>query len=278
MDIRQSPQYAKFMEQIGWKVEKVGGTNFFIKPLPLFSFLSVIKIQRFKSLDQHSIETVAKKHQALFVKLEPDVEGTSKNNSLPVSADLWPLLPTKTLVLDLKKLHFPSSVTRAKKFTLRTVVSRDIETFITSWEQNAKARKFWAPLGKDIRSLYDAFGKESFVFLTYDNDLLVSGIFATGYKKVAHYFYAFSTPRGRDKWAAYKCLGDAVKILRQKGYQFLDFEGVFDERYPKLRNDWKGFTDFKQRWGGKNVYYPPSFVWYRNPLIKLLFLLEKFSV
>ncbi len=277
MDIRQSPQYAKFMEQIGWKVERIGSTNVFIKPLPLLSFLSVIKVQRCSSLDQKSVRAMAKKYRALFVKLEPDLANNAKSIALPWSADLWPLLPTKTLILDLKKPHIPTSVQRARKYNLRTAVSSDIETFIQYWEQNARTRKFWAPLGNDIRGLYSAFGNDSFIFLTYDKDRIVSGILITGFKKTAHYFYAFSTPEGRKKWAAYQCLGDAIKVLKKNGYTFLDFEGVYDERYPRLRKDWKGFTEFKLRWGGKEINYPPGFIWHQSLFTKLLFKLDNFS-
>jgi hypothetical protein len=38
-----------------------------------------------------------------------------------------------------------------------------------------------------------------------------------------------------------------------------DFEGIFDERYPKSNRDWLGFSKFKSGFGGKEIYFPPPF-------------------
>jgi len=44
VDIRQTVQYANYLEKIGWVVEKSGEINYFIKKLPLVG--SIIKVQR----------------------------------------------------------------------------------------------------------------------------------------------------------------------------------------------------------------------------------------
>lgn len=274
MDVHQSPAFAKFMEGIDWQVEKVGHTNIFIRhfPFPILSRWSVIKVQRFKTIDLKQLDKVAKKHHALLSKLEPISE-----SKLNLVKDNWPLLPTKTIIIDLNK-QLPSNtknkINRASKLGLITKRSKDIDLFIRLWQRNAEEKKFWVgSLNRDIQSMYKAFGKNSFIFITYKNNRPLSGILITGFEKTAHYFYAFSTTEGRNNWAAYHCLAEAIKFLITSGYRYLDFQGVYNERYPKLRTDWKGFTEFKRRWNGKEVYYPLGFTKFYNPIISLTFKL-----
>ena len=41
------------------------------------------------------------------------------------------------------------------------------------------------------------------------------------------------------------------------GAKILDFEGIFDERFPNKK--WKGFTHFKKSFAGYEVEYPGAF-------------------
>jgi len=298
MDVRQSPQYAKFMQALGWQVEKIGQTQVFFRHLPIFSFWSVCKVQRFDSLDLKKLEALCQKHHTLFVKIEPNTKYEILDTKY--SLDCSPLLPTKTIILNLKTPHFPEVLKRAKKFHLKTEIiirtlrqtqgkqkSKDpskknllshiyyLQSFVRFWHQNAKDRHFFAPLQQDITAMFESFAPNSFLFLTKDGDKILSGILLVTHQKTAHYFFAFSTPEGRKKWAAYVCLADAIKFLQKKGIEKLDFEGVFDERFPNMRRDWQGFTEFKKRWGGEEKDYPQGSTKHFNWFTKVLFLLEK---
>jgi len=44
MDVRQSPEYARYLELLGWKIKKINSCQIFIRYLPLLG--SIIKIQR----------------------------------------------------------------------------------------------------------------------------------------------------------------------------------------------------------------------------------------
>jgi len=70
-DIRQTPEYARFMEMLGWQLEGIGPTYAFVKKLPLLPF-SIIKILRYHPpLSSIKLEKLAKKHHAIIVKEEP---------------------------------------------------------------------------------------------------------------------------------------------------------------------------------------------------------------
>ena len=99
MDVRQSPEYAKYIEFIGWQVEKINKGNVFIKKIPLFG--SLIKIQRIDSpISFAEIEKLAKKHRAFQVIIEPSFAPQTPHDYRPLKS---PFIPTKTLILDLRQ-------------------------------------------------------------------------------------------------------------------------------------------------------------------------------
>ena len=77
-DIRQSPEYAVFMEKLGWMVERVSSSNhktrhnIFIRRFPLLgSFIKVLRIKPPVLFDK--IEDIAKKYKAYRVQIEPNI-------------------------------------------------------------------------------------------------------------------------------------------------------------------------------------------------------------
>ena len=85
-------------------------------------------------------------------------------------------------------------------------------------------------------------------------------------KDTSHYWQAFTGSEGRKKQIQYKIVWEGIIWAKRSGCKIFDFEGVFDERFPK--NSWKGFTHFKKSFGGYEVIYPGMFV--RNKFINLL--------
>jgi len=101
-DIRQTVNYAKYLEKIGWRVEQAGKNYFFIKDAPLVG--SIVKIQRPEEIDFKAINFICKKCRAFQVIIEPkdeDQESKIKNQGFKISNS--PYLPTKTLHLNLTK-------------------------------------------------------------------------------------------------------------------------------------------------------------------------------
>ncbi|KKU22794.1 MAG: hypothetical protein UX34_C0021G0006 [Candidatus Woesebacteria bacterium GW2011_GWF1_46_13] len=72
VDIRQTVQYANYLEKIGWVVEKSGEINYFIKKLPLVG--SIIKVQRPEEIRINKIRQLSKKYHAFQIIIEPKTE------------------------------------------------------------------------------------------------------------------------------------------------------------------------------------------------------------
>jgi len=284
-DLRQSPQYAKYIKSIGWKVEQAKGYYIFIRKIPLTPF-SIIKIQRPERIPFEKIDQLAKKYRALAVYLEPSI---INHQSLTIKHDYHlsksPFLPTKTIHLDLtpsgekilaqmeKDARY--GIRKAKKEALQLIKVKDLVKFHQAWRKSVSWQR-WVPSLKSLQSLRKAFGKQA-IFLTasHFNQLNhqsepIAGTIILLVNKTAYYYYAFTSQEGRKKYAQYLLVWEAIKLAKKKGCKIFDFEGIEDPRYKDTKK-WAGFSHFKKSFGGKEVIFPGAFIKFSSPILKLLF-------
>lgn len=138
-DIRQSPPYAYYMETIGWKVEKVGKWNAFIKQFPLIG--SFIKIQRIGlPIPFTDIQKLAKKYRAFRIVVELSLL-TPPGSPLRLRSGqaghtgggMWrqsktPYTPSKTIHIDLtaSEDEIFQKFTEAKRRAVRRAIKNNI--------------------------------------------------------------------------------------------------------------------------------------------------------
>jgi len=249
-DLHQTENYARYMESLGWIVERSPGCNIFIKKI---FFTAIAKIQRPSKLDL----SLLKKYHPFLTKLEPLTNFKSKISNFKF--DRWPLIPSKTLVLDLNKTPLSKDI----RYEIRKATSNNLaiqqcgnpETFYKMLEETMRIGGWSLPLKKFVVNLWQSFQPNNSIILMTP----VSGCLLVWDKDTAHYMYAACTRQGRKIGAAYLTLWEAIKFCQKKKLKFLDLEGIFDERYPDATKNWQGFTAFKRQWGGKVVEYPGSF-------------------
>lgn len=220
-----------------------------------------------------------------------------------------PFLPTKTLQLDLTqseekifsqfKKDCRYEIRRAKKNNLKIFIIKSrgepvqflrsekesflhrkklltgdlsgssILTFISLWQHHAFRRGFWLSLKKEIRTIYEVFGKNAFLVMIYRSNEVnhqtkpLAGALIVVSDKVVYYCYAASTPAGRQLSAPYLVVWEAVKEAKKQGGRLFDFEGIYDQRFP--HRSWLGFSHFKQSFGGQEVEYPGCFTKFYFP-------------
>jgi len=285
MDIRQSPAYAQFIRNLGWQIEKIGRWNVFIKKFPLIG--SFIKIQRIiPPIPFEEIETIAKKHRAFQIIIEPAVS----NQPLAISCQPGyrplksPFIPTKTLILDLcrSEKEIFNSFTKNKRRDIRIaernklVIKEGTPEEFLKLKKKSLFRKHILSLGteKEILPLIKAFAPEkSKILLAYpacpseaEFDLAKGGLLLLFHDKTAYYWQAAATEKGKKLMAPTLLLWEAIKLAKKKGCTKFDFEGVYDERFPQNKS-WLGFTHFKQGFGGKEAFYPEPSVKNRLPFL-----------
>ncbi len=278
-DLRQSPQYGKYMEKIGWRTEELNNCQVFIKKLPLLG--SFIKIQRPEKIPFSQIEKLAKKYQAFCLKIEPqnhkDIKKLKKHG---YKEDKSPYAPPKTLQIDLTlsqekilaqmKKDARYSIRKAQRNQLQ-LIKVPLRTFHQAWKKY-NYRRLWIPSLKWLKALKNSF-KNDFFQLTAKNtksEPILAGIILLKHDKITYYYYAFSSKEGQKLFAPYLLVWEGIKLAKNQGCQIFDFEGIEDPRFKSTKS-WHGFTHFKKSFGGKEIEYPGSFTKEYSPLARFFF-------
>ena len=280
MDIRQTPEYAKYLNFLGWKTAKVNDGQIFIKRFPLIG--SIIKVQRIHPpIPFGEIEKIAKENRTFLIQIDQELEQSGRVEEWKSrKTEPWkeygykinktPYFPTKTIHIDLTQSEqniFNSfseakrrAVRRAQKNNIIIKEAQDYQEFL--W---LKKRSLWEkpviPIatGHEIGNLYKAFcPKNAKILIAYYQEKPVAGIFLLHTSKVAYYWLAAATNQGKKLFAPTMLVWEALKRAKKIGCQIFDFEGVYDERFPV--KSWFGFTKFKEGFGGKEILYPPSLI------------------
>lgn len=261
------------MKSLGWRVEHLGQSFAFIRPFSLFG--SFIKIQRINlPIYFDEIETLRQEHRAFKTQISPFISTSEKKIESEFlkhhyRVDFSPNTPTKTIQVDLRSSLdtifscFTESKRRATRRAIRYGISiretDNIDSFI-----KIRAQKFF-PFGflmkKEIDCLWKLFyPNNAKLLLAYDShDVPVSGILLLHFDGVSYYWHAASTSIGKKSFAPTLLVWEALKLSKTLGLHMFDFEGVYDERFSSVTSSWKGFTRFKQGFGGKEVDYAPNF-------------------
>ena len=274
LDLRQTPEYAKYMTYIGWVVEKKGNTYYYIKKIPLLG--SVLKIQRPLNISYQYINVLVVKYRVFQVIIEPkNTNQISRITYYGYKQSKSPSLPSKTIHIDLTKsekqllneMHYKTryNIKLGKRSKVKVKNSKDIERFTQFWQDCAlKQRGMFLPMKKEIKSIYNIFNKNTdLIFVLHSNEL-IAGILLLHSNNISYYMYAASNADGKKLYAPTICAWEAIKLARKRGSKIFDFEGIYDERFPL--KSWKGFTRFKKSFGGHEVEYPGAFVKFRFPI------------
>jgi len=220
-DLRQSSNYARYMERIGWKVESFDGCQIFIKKLPLLG--SFIKIQRPEKIPFLKIEKLAKQYRAFAVCLEPSTinhKSSIINHGYRPSKS--PYLPSKTLQLDLTKSESEIlkqmkkdgrySIRKAEKEEIKILRNGDIKTFHQAWKK-FNYHRLWIPSFKWLQALKDSFRKDFFQLIV--NDPPLAGIILLKHNQIMSYYYAFSSKEGQKLFVPYLLVWEGIKLAKK---------------------------------------------------------------
>jgi lipid II:glycine glycyltransferase (peptidoglycan interpeptide bridge formation enzyme) len=273
-DLRQTPQYALYMQKIGWTAEWENGCFYYIKWLPLLG--GIIKFQRPEKIDHHDIESIAKKHRIFQIILEPkNEEQTTVLKAKRFKLNKSPYLPSKTIHVHLNRpeeeirmsLHQKTryNIKIAQRNGIEVMQSHDIDQFADFWQTCAKKQRgMFLSQKKEIKEIWKAFGENANLIFAYHNKILTGAILLLHTGDISYYMYAASTDDGKKLFVPTYLVWKAILQSKWMGSQIFDFEGIYDDRFPLPT--WKGFSKFKKSWGGEEVMYPGCYIKWRLPV------------
>lgn len=277
MDIHQTKAYAHYLSSIGWIVENHYNSFAYIKKYPLLP-ISILKLQRIPldQLDWNWIEKIEKKYHVVETVLELTTPSQRLPKGFNAASDF--MLNTKTLVIDLlvgetellkqmkPKTRYNLNLAERKglttKFWTARHIAQDNLLFDMVYEvlrSNAQRVGMWL-IPKDwIRKQYMAFGNHGFVVGIYADSVLVS--VATFYCSATTCSYNLngSTATGRKLMAPTLAIWQGIIEAQRRKLGLFDFDGLYDPRYAKQQQRFKGYGRFKEGFGGRVVEYPPMY-------------------
>jgi lipid II:glycine glycyltransferase (peptidoglycan interpeptide bridge formation enzyme) len=107
-------------------------------------------------------------------------------------------------------------------------------------------------------ALKQSFGPGGDLILARVDGAVEGVAYLLRHDRVATFYAAFCSRAGRALDVPSGVVWTAMRHARALGCDLFDFYGVHDERSPERNVSYKGFTDFKARFGGASIYFPPS--------------------
>lgn len=293
-DARQTELWSVFMQKLGWTVEEIDGYYVFIRKIPLFNH-ALIKIQHSRGVPPlDKIEEIAKRNNALFVLIEPTSIGytedlykkngymRSKMKTAYSANILIDLVKTDQEILESFSENARRNIKKAEKagITISENLTDDnsyqhkVDMFYELHKMVSVKKKFYIHPYSEFTAKAEAFKDNGFFLFAFQKgeQKPVGAIWFGEKDKTVYYINTGMNEEGYAKNANYLLLWEGIKIAKQKGLEVLDFEGIFDERNKQENKKWKGFTEFKKKFHGETIYYPPSWIKIYNLPYKILYI------
>lgn len=240
------------------------------------------------------IEKIAKEEKAVFLRIDPLIENTTKFSGFKTTP--YGFQPQHTLVLDLKKSEeellkemkpkgrYNIKIAEQKGVQIREVndpnsktFNHDLDAFYDLISETTQRDNF---SGHD-KNFYKNFlktlapEKKATLYLADYNGKVIAGILMTFFGKTATYYYGASGNEDRNVMAPYLLQWHAIKEAKKNGFEVYDFFGIAPSQNEpaQLKNDahpWQGVTDFKRKFGGHDQNFAPA---QEYPFKKLLYFL-----
>jgi len=275
MELQQTPEYLSYLSRLGWNVCRVQRASYVWRTIPLAG--NFAKIQRADVLpDSSALISSFKLHHIRTIALEPS-QAISQEKLSAYARELKgagfhistsQFLATKTIIVDLTHplTAIFSNFTDAKRRAVRkaqkngvfVVQTSSIKDVINTKNISAGFLGFITTHG--IRQMCETLKPADVAgLLAYEKNNItnpIGCILLVFSGKTAYYWIAGATHRGKKLFAPSLLIWEAIQRAKNHGSEGLDFLGVWDERMPNQNNEWKGFTKFKEGFGGRVEYFP----------------------
>ena len=189
----------------------------------------------------------------------------SNKGMLATKTRLVLLTKSRTKILSEMKSKTRYNIKLARKKGVRSIivdVSKPSERrgvlkdFVKLLNKNNLRTKMFPVSRRSIEGMMDSFGKNVYVSAVYkENELIAASLYLVT-DGGAYYSLNCSSDRGRKLMSPTLSIWEGILEAKRRGLKWFDFDGIFDDRYPIER--WRGFSRFKEGFGGIEVEYMPA--------------------
>lgn len=267
-DLRQTTGWKGYLTDKGWEVVSLmaedgfHSMNAFIVPLGLFG-LKMMKIQRsLYDPNWKELKKIKRRYKVVSSVIEPlRVQDSLGYKMAGYRLSMVPYLATKTYIVDLTQTetqlwkNLSENARRQIGKNKNTLIEEiDIDSFYKLWKINSK---IWTMKTQELASVLKRFGGKAKLIVSRTGEACHSGLLVMHTADMANYYQTWTSEEGRVSGAHYKLVWEEMLRAKREGLKFFDLEGIFDVRWPQKR--WRGFTEFKRRFGGQETTFPGSF-------------------
>jgi lipid II:glycine glycyltransferase (peptidoglycan interpeptide bridge formation enzyme) len=231
-----------------------------------------------------AIDRVARRRRTLAVIVEPDrpLAGfpALRRRFVVGPPHIQPVRTVKVDLLDdealLAQMH-PKTRYNVRLALRRGVVARraaagpdTVEAFYALLADTAQRNDFGIHDASYYRAFLDEFGDDAVVIFAETDGKTVAGLIAAAFGDEAIYMYGASSTKERAHGAGFYIQYEAMRWARERGCRRYDLWGIPAHDPPSTEaeagdrlagttgQDWRGLYEFKTRFGGQIVTYPPT--------------------
>lgn len=306
----QSWEWGEFKKKTGTKIERIGffdegkivkGLQVSFHQLPMFKQM-VGYFPKGEMPDGEQLKTLeqlAKKHKALFIKMEPDV---AEKVGVPSAHDSIkhfleehhatpgrPLFTKYTFQIDLKQTEekLSHNLKSKTRYNINLAIKRGVQIYenttqegmnqyIEILKETTKRQGFYAHNPEYFQQMWDAMGSSGIMRIfnaVYEGTVLVSWIMFV-FNGVLYYPYGASRNLHREVMASNLMLWEMMRFGQRQGCHTFDLWGSLGPN-ASSRDPWFGFHKFKEGYGGDLMRFLGSYdVVYNFPLYSIFRLAE----
>lgn len=311
----QSWEWGEFREKTGLKIERLGffedgvlkkALQLTFHPIPMLGGTAGYLPKAFAPDGDQlaAIKQLGEKHNATFIKLEPNIYQPVGNNE-PESAQFTqidqflekndakmgrPLFSRHSFIIDLTQTeeNLFANLSSKARYNVRLGIKKGVKIYEDSSEQGlikyleilgetTKRQQFYAhgpAYFKTMWSILQPKGMLKIFHASYEDQVLVSWIMFV-FNQVLYYPYGASRDSFREVMPSNVMLWEMIKFGQSVGCKQFDLWGALppnaDEKHP-----WFGFHRFKQSYGGQHVEFLGSYDYVLNPSMYTIFrIVEK---
>ena len=290
----QSWQWGKFRQNTGIEIERVGffdggklkkAIQVSFHPLPLIHRrVGYLPKSYMPDEDQLSVlKDLGKKHQALFVKIEPNVAHPVDHKSAQKTVSQFildhgavygrPLFTKYTFQIDLTQTETElfANLTAKTRYNVRLAIKKGVtivedtsengmETYLKILKETTRRQGFYAHSPKYFRTMWQTLGPSGMLRIfqaVHQGEVLASWIMFV-FHDTLYYPYGASSNKHRNVMASNLLMWEMIKFGQQLNCKTFDLWGALGPNANK-KNPWYGFHRFKAGYGGQLMEFLGTF-------------------
>lgn len=306
----QSYEWGEFRKKTGQEIERIGffdagqlkkAMTVTFHQLPFFNKNVGYFPKGFKP-DEEQISTLqqlSKKHDAIFIKLEPAVTKDLDQNhqdhpsikflqNYQVEEGRSLFTPfTFYLDLTLSEEELMAKMSSKTRYNTRLAIKKGVtvvedsskqglEDYLKILEETTKRQAFYAHSPDYFRHMWEIFKDSNIMHIlkaSYEGQVLVVWILFV-FNNVLYYPYGASSSQHREVMASNLIMWEAIRFGQKQKCQLFDMWGALGPN-PDPKDPWYGFHRFKRSYGGKLVEHIGTYDLVDNyPMYKIYNLAE----